>query len=86
MTGTVYTETVVHSAPEAFDNDVAVPDGDRDAGRTAAGSPAASRATRVAIDDRVVLVETRERSSVFQEKRSMKLAERMEPDSGRIRV
>ena len=58
MTGTVYTETVVHSAPEAFVNDapyqtaiVTLDEGGRVTGRILG--------ERVAIDDRVVLVETR---------------------------
>ena len=58
-TGTVYTETVIHSAPEAFARDVpyqtAIIDLD--------GQPAAARVTcrilgdRVKIDDQVVEVE-----------------------------
>jgi uncharacterized OB-fold protein len=57
-TGTVYTETVVHSAPEAFVNDVpyqtaivTLDEGGRVTGRILG--------ERVAIDDRVALVETR---------------------------
>jgi uncharacterized OB-fold protein len=58
MTGTVYTESVVHSAPEAFVNDVpyqtaivTLDEGGRVTGRILG--------ERVAIDDHVVLVETR---------------------------
>jgi len=58
MTGTVYTETVVHSAPEAFVSDVpyqtaivTLDEGGRVTGRILG--------ERVGIDDRVVLVETR---------------------------
>jgi uncharacterized OB-fold protein len=58
MSGVVYTETVVHSAPEAFVNDVpyqtaivTLDEGGRITGRILG--------ERVAIDDRVVLVETR---------------------------
>jgi uncharacterized OB-fold protein len=57
-TGTVYTETVVHSAPEAFVNDVpyqtaivTLDEGGRVTGRILG--------ERVSIDDRVALVETR---------------------------
>ena len=57
-TGTVYTETVVHSAPEAFVNDapyqtaiVTLDEGGRVTARILG--------ERVSIDDRVVLVETR---------------------------
>jgi uncharacterized OB-fold protein len=57
-TGTVYTETVVHSAPEAFVNDVpyqtaivTLDEGGRVTGRILG--------ERVTIDDRVTLVETR---------------------------
>lgn len=56
--GIVYTEAVVHSAPEAFVSDVpyqtaivTLPEGGRVTGRILG--------ERVAIDDRVVLVETR---------------------------
>lgn len=59
MKGTVYTETVVHSAPEAFLADapyqlviVTLEDGKRLTGRTQRG------AARVAIGDRVELAET----------------------------
>jgi uncharacterized OB-fold protein len=58
MTGTVYTEAVVHAAPEAFVNDapyqtaiVSLDEGGRVTGRILGA--------RVAIDDRVVLIETR---------------------------
>ena len=58
MSGTVYTESVVHSAPEAFVNDapyqtaiVTLDEGGRITARILG--------ERVAIDDRVVLVETR---------------------------
>jgi len=57
MIGTVYTETVVHLAPEAFAKDapyqvaiVTVEDGSRITGRVLGD--------RVAIDDRVAQVET----------------------------
>jgi len=57
MIGTVYTETVVHLAPEAFAKDapyqvaiVTVEDGSRITGRVLGD--------RVAIDDRVTQVET----------------------------
>jgi uncharacterized OB-fold protein len=57
-TGTVYTEAVVHSAPEAFVNDapyqtaiVTLDEGGRVTARILG--------ERVSIDDRVVLVETR---------------------------
>jgi uncharacterized OB-fold protein len=59
MTGTVYTETVIHSAPEAFVKEapyqliiVTLDDGTRVTGRVAG-------AGRVAIDDRVDLAEER---------------------------
>ena len=58
MSGVVYTEAVVHSAPEAFVNDVpyqtaivTLDEGGRITGRILG--------ERVAIDDRVVLAETR---------------------------
>lgn len=58
MTATVYTETVVHLAPEAFAADVpyqvvivTLEDGSRSTGRVLG--------ERVAIDDRVEQVETR---------------------------
>lgn len=59
LQGEVYTETVVHSAPEAFVNDapyqlviVTLEDGKRRTGRMQRGAP------RVAIGDRVFLAET----------------------------
>ncbi|MCC6857579.1 MAG: OB-fold domain-containing protein [Bryobacterales bacterium] len=59
MTGTVYTETVVHLAPEAFASQapyqiviVTLDGGGRVTGRILG--------ERVAIDDRVTLAETRE--------------------------
>jgi uncharacterized OB-fold protein len=58
MTGTVYTETLIHSAPEAFVADapyqliiVTLDSGDRVTGRVAG--------ERVAIDDAVVLADER---------------------------
>ena len=58
MTGIVYTETVVHSAPPAFEKDVpyqvaivSLDGGGRVTGRI--------EGERVSIDDRVALVETR---------------------------
>jgi len=64
MTGTIYTETVVHAAPEAFVNDapyqtaiVSLDGGGRVTGRILG--------PRVAIDDRVVLVETRNEVPFF---------------------
>jgi uncharacterized OB-fold protein len=63
-TGTVYTEAVVHSAPEAFVHDapyqtaiVTMDGGGRITGRILG--------ERVRIDDRVVLVETREGVAFF---------------------
>ncbi len=57
-TGVVYTETVIHSAPEAFVNEapyqtaiVSLPDGTRITGRV--------EGARVVIDDRVEEVEIR---------------------------
>jgi len=71
-TGTVYTEAVVHSAPEKFVGDapyqtaiVSLDEGGRVTGRILG--------ERVAIDDRVVLVETRDGVTYWQKKR---------PDSG----
>ena len=65
MTGTVYTETVVHLAPEAFAKDapyqvaiVTVDGGSRVTGRVLGG--------RVAIDDRVEQVETRDGVPFFR--------------------
>jgi uncharacterized OB-fold protein len=59
MTGAIYTETVVHLAPEAFAADVpyqvvivTLEDGSRTTGRVLGD--------RVAIDDRVEQVETRD--------------------------
>ena len=58
MTGTVYTETLIHSAPEAFVSEapyqliiVTLDNGNRVTGRVAG--------ERVAIDDRVVLADER---------------------------
>ena len=65
MIGTVYTETVVHLAPEAFAKDapyqvaiVTVEDGSRVTGRVLGD--------RVAIDDRVAQVETRDGVPFFR--------------------
>ena len=65
MTGSVYTETVVHLAPEAFASDVpyqvvivTLEDGSRITGRVLGG--------RVAIDDRVEQVETRDGVPFFR--------------------
>lgn len=65
MTGTVYTETVVHLAPEVFAKDapyqvaiVTIEDGSRVTGRVLGG--------RVAIDDRVEQVETRDGVPFFR--------------------
>jgi uncharacterized OB-fold protein len=65
MTGTIYTETVVHLAPEAFAKDVpyqvaivTIEDGTRVTGRVLG--------ERVAIDDRVEQVETRDGIPFFQ--------------------
>ena len=65
MIGTVYTETVVHLAPEAFAKDapyqvaiVTVEDGSRITGRVLSD--------RVAIDDRVAQVETRDGVPFFR--------------------
>ena len=64
-TGTVYTEAVVHSAPEAFLGDapyqtaiVALEEGGRVTGRILG--------ERVAIGDRVVLAETRDGVPYFR--------------------
>ena len=64
-TGIVYTETVVHSAPEAFVNDapyqtaiVTLDEGGRITGRILG--------ERVRIDDRVALAETREGVPYFK--------------------
>lgn len=65
MTASVYTETVVHLAPEAFAADVpyqvvivTLEDGTRTTGRILGD--------RVAIDDRVEQVETRDGVPFFQ--------------------
>ena len=65
MTGAVYTETVVHLAPEAFANDVpyqvvivTLENGSRTTGRVLG--------ERVAIDDRVEQVETRDGVPFFR--------------------
>ena len=65
MTGTVYTETVVYLAPEAFANDVpyqvaivTLPDGKRVTGRVIG--------ERVVIDDRVEQVELRDGIPYFR--------------------
>ena len=65
MIGTVYTETVVHLAPEAFAKDapyqvaiVTVEDGSRVTGRVLG--------ERVAIDDGVAQVETRDGVPFFR--------------------
>jgi uncharacterized OB-fold protein len=65
MIGTVYTETVVHLAPEAFAKDapyqvaiVTVEDGSRVTGRILGD--------RVGIDDRVEQVETRDGVPFFR--------------------
>jgi len=65
MTGTIYTETVVHLAPEAFAKDVPYQvaivifeDGSRITGRIAG--------ERVAIDDRVEQVELRDGVPFFR--------------------
>ena len=65
MTGTIYTETVVYLAPEAFANDVpyqvaivTLPDGTRVTGRVIG--------ERVAIDDRVEQVELRDGIPYFR--------------------
>jgi len=65
MTGAIYTETVVHLAPEAFAKDVpyqvvivTLEDGTRVTGRIIGG--------RVAIDDRVEQVEIRDGVPFFR--------------------
>jgi len=65
MTGTVYTDTVVHLAPEAFAADVpyqvvivTLENGSRTTGRVLGD--------RVAIDDRVEQVETRDGVPFFR--------------------
>ncbi len=64
-TGTVYTETVIHSAPEAFASDVpyqtaivTLDSGGRVTGRILGN--------RVSIDDRVIEVETRDGVPFFR--------------------
>ena len=68
-TGTVYTEAVVHSAPEAFVHDapyqtaiVALDEGGAESGRITGRI----LGERVRIDDRVVLVETRQGVAWFR--------------------
>jgi uncharacterized OB-fold protein len=65
MMGTVYTETVVHMAPPAFEKDVpyqvaivALDGGERVTGRV--------EGARVSIDDRVELVATRDGVPFFR--------------------
>lgn len=65
MTGTVYTETIVHLAPEAFAKDVpyqvaivTLEDGSRTTGRVLG--------ERVAIEDRVEQVEVRDGVGYFR--------------------
>jgi uncharacterized OB-fold protein len=65
MMGIVYTETVVHSAPPAFEKDVpyqvaivTLENGERVTGRI--------EGSRVSIDDRVVLTETRDGVPYFR--------------------
>jgi uncharacterized OB-fold protein len=65
MTGTVYTETIVHLAPEAFAKDVpyqvaivTLEDGSRTTGRVLG--------ERVAIEDRVERVEVRDGVGYFR--------------------
>jgi uncharacterized OB-fold protein len=65
MTGTIYTETVVYLAPEAFANDVpyqvaivTLPDGSRVTGRVIG--------ERAAIDDRVEQIELRDGVPYFR--------------------
>ncbi|MEX2260468.1 MAG: OB-fold domain-containing protein [Bryobacteraceae bacterium] len=65
MTGAVYTETVVYAAPAAFEQDapyqvaiVTLEDGQRVTGRILG--------ERVKIDDRVVLVESRDEVPFFR--------------------
>ena len=65
MMGTVYTETVVHMAPPAFEKDVpyqvaivSLDSGERVTGRI--------EGARVSIDDRVALVDTREGVPFFR--------------------
>ena len=63
--GAVYTETVVHSAPPAFEKDVpyqvaivTLENGERVTGRV--------EGARVSIDDRVILIETRDGVPFFR--------------------
>ena len=69
ITGTVYTETVVFSPPEAFVNDVpyqlAIVEFS-DGKRVTARILASSEAERASIGDRVTLVETRDGVQYFQ--------------------
>ena len=65
MMGTVYTETIVHMAPPAFEKDVpyqvaivSLDSGQRVTGRI--------EGARVSIDDRVALVDTREGIPFFR--------------------
>ena len=65
MMGTVYTETVVHMAPPAFEKDVpyqvaivSLDSGERVTGRI--------EGARVSIDDRVALVDTRDGVPFFR--------------------
>ena len=65
MTGTIYTETIIYLAPEAFANDVpyqvaivTLPDGSRATGRVIG--------ERAAIDDRVEQVELRDGVPYFR--------------------
>ena len=76
MTGTVYTETLIHSAPEAFVSEapyqliiVTLDSGKRVTGRVAG--------ERVAIDDRCCACRRAQRCSLFP-KNHMKLASRMD--------
>lgn len=65
MTGVIYTETVIHSAPEAFLDEVPyqlvivdLEDGTRVTGRI--------EGARVSIDDIVILAERRDGVPIFQ--------------------
>ena len=65
MMGAVYTETVIYSAPPAFEKDVpyqvaiiTLENGERVTGRI--------EGERVSIDDRVVLIETRDGVPFFR--------------------
>ena len=75
LSGTVYTETVVFSPPEAFVNDVPYqlaiiefPGGKRVTARILASS----EAERASIGDRVTLVETRGGVQYFQKEQAEK--------------